>query len=322
VFTFPSHVSFIDKDIQILKKRFDVIPFRYKSLKNNFNLIRKIIKTDAVFSWFIDDWNAFLSVIFSKLFLRKSIMLVGGGDVANIPEINYGGALKSHRRRRIRWTLKLADNVLAVSYYTKSEAQKILPKKEISVIHHGFDSEFFLPNREKKDIVITIGSVNRSNLKRKGLETFVKAAKFLPEIPFIVIGSIADDSAEYLKKLKTNNVKLTGRVSDDELLRYMKDAKVYVQVSKHEGFGCSMAEAMLCECTVVATDEGAIPEVVGNIGHYVKYNDPKATADAISLALKNDKKGKESRKRIKEMFPLSKREERLLTCVENSLKMR
>ena len=319
LFTYPSPVSFIDKDLDIIKKNYEVIPYKYQNVKDIIGLVKGIIKSDAVFSWFIDDWNAFISVILAKLFFKRSIMLVGGGDVANIPEIGYGGALNKHRRRRIKLTMKLANKLIAVSNHTKSEAMKIHPREDICVVYHGFDSTMFAPSSEKNGSVITIGNVSRSNLNRKGIEAFVKAASYLPDTNFIVIGSFKDDSVDMLKDIKTDNVTLTGRVSDDDLLQYMSKANVYVQVSKHEGFGCSMAEAMLCECAVVVTKEGAIPEVVGDIGYYVNINSPQETAEAISLAICNEASNKQSRKRIVELFPLSKREERLIKCIEEAL---
>ena len=98
------------------------------------------------------------------------------------------------------------------------------------------------------------------------------------------------------------------------MLKYYQRAKVYVQVSAHEGFGCSLAEAMLCECVPVVTNKGAIPEVVGDTGFYVPYGDLKATAEAIKEALKSDR-GKEARERIKRMFPVEKREEKLVSLI-------
>ncbi len=122
-----------------------------------------------------------------------------------------------------------------------------------------------------------------------------------------------------LRKSGTPNVKYLGHVSDDELMGYFQRARVYVQVSAHEGFGISLAEAMLCECVPVVTRGGAIPEVVGDSGYYVPYNNPKATAEAIEKALKSDL-GPAARERISNKFPLKKREEMLVGLVSNLVK--
>ena len=166
--------------------------------------------------------------------------------------------------------------------------------------------------------MVTTGNVIKSNLTRKGLETFVKSARFLPEADFVLIGRHMDDSIDYLKAIATSNVKFTGYVSLDKLIDYYQRAKVYVQVSAHEAFGIALGEAMLCECVPVVTDRGALPEVVGDTGFYVPYGEPEATAEAISKAL-NCGKGKEAGERIKEMFPPEKRERELVMEIEELL---
>ena len=79
-----------------------------------------------------------------------------------------------------------------------------------------------------------------------------------------------------------------------------------------------IAESMLCECIPVITRRGAIPEVVGDTGVYVPYGDVNATIDAIGKALKSDK-GKAARKRIKDMFPIEKREKKLVEVIRKTV---
>ncbi len=99
----------------------------------------------------------------------------------------------------------------------------------------------------------------------------------------------------------------------------MQRAKVYVQVSAHEGFGCSLAEAMLCECVPVVTDRGAIPEVVGDTGFYVPFGDSKVAATKIKDAMMATKNGKRARERIVNLFPLQKRERDLVKEIDSLL---
>ena len=134
---------------------------------------------------------------------------------------------------------------------------------------------------------------------------------------FVLVGKVLDDSIEYLKKLASGNVEFVG---DEKLLDYYQKAKVYVQVSAHEGFGVALAEAMACECIPVVTNRGAIPEVVGDVGYYVPYGDPKATAEAVKKALESDQsKGKMARERIKKYFSIERREKELVGIVKQVL---
>lgn len=61
----------------------------------------------------------------------------------------------------------------------------------------------------------------------------------------------------------------------------------------------------------------AIPEVVGDTGYYVPYDNPKATAEAIKKALKSSK-GTRARERVKKYFSLGARERKLVTEIRYS----
>jgi glycosyltransferase involved in cell wall biosynthesis len=157
-----------------------------------------------------------------------------------------------------------------------------------------------------------VGAVNWSNLRKKGLENFVKVAKLLPEVRFVLVGRHDDSSIDYLKMIATKNVEFAGPVSFNKLLELYRRAGVYVQISYHESFGVALAEAMACECVPVVTDRAALPEVVGECGIYVHYGDINATAVAIKKAFEQKELGRCARKRIVNMFSLGKREEKLV----------
>ena len=96
---------------------------------------------------------------------------------------------------------------------------------------------------------------------------------------------------------------------------------MYVQVSAHEGFGCALAEAMLCGCVPVVTDRGAIPEVVGETGFYVKYDSPRETAARILEGTgSSELASRVARDRISRLFPLEKRREALVNAVHEALR--
>ena len=312
-------VSFVKKDFDILKKKYQVKPYCYNGrFRGIFDIPRiffGVLFSDVNFSWFAYT-QAYYAVFFSKILKKKSIVIVGGFDVAE--EETDTKSFSFRRIREIKFILNNADIILAVSNRLKEKALNYSDRKDIKVIYHGFDYDYFKPSSEKCKIVITIGYLVKDYILRKGLSTFVKSAKYLPDVNFYIIGKPLDDSIVYLKSIATENVKFTGWVSEEKLLYFMQKATVYVQVSDHEGFGCSLAEAMLCESIPVVTNRGAIPEVVGDTGLYVSYNDPKATANAINTALKSNN-GEQARNRIKNLFPLEKREKEILKIVEDSI---
>jgi glycosyltransferase involved in cell wall biosynthesis len=317
LFIYRNMTEFIRRDIELLKTDYEVVPLPFENKYDLPRLLFGVIRSKVNISRFALGYARF-AVIFSKLFRKKSIVIASGYDVATIPEFGYGIMLIPKRVKETKFALKHADVVTSESDSLRTDVNKYV-KRDVHVIYQGFDSEKFSPEGKKEDMVITVGGVKKENLKRKGLEYFVLAAKELPHIQFVVIGKFQDNSVDHLKSISTPNVKFTGYIDETELIDYYRKAKVYVQISAHEGFGCSLAEAMLCECVPVVTDKGAIPEVVGDCGFYVPYKDVKAATLAIKEAMIS-KKGKDARERIKNQFTTEKRKEGLSRIINDLVK--
>lgn len=80
-----------------------------------------------------------------------------------------------------------------------------------------------------------------------------------------------------------DDVVLLGRRND--IPELMSAADLFVLSSKYEGFGLVVAEAMACECLVVATDCGGVAEVLNNRDFLVEPSDSIALSNKIKYAL-------------------------------------
>ena len=320
-------VAFVLRDIEIIKKNFTTRVANFigirKTLKDTFKTVRIILKnlrkSDVAFIWFAD-FRALLTVIFAKILKKKSILVIGGYEVAYVPEISYGGTLNTFLKKKISWIIHHTDFVLSVSEASRKELQEYYSFDNSQLIYNGVETEKFNVDEEigKENIAITVGYINGSNLLRKGIEIFVKAAAYIPEVPFLVIGKYDEKTYNYLKTIASPNVVFTGFIPEVELIKFYQKAKVYVQVSAHEGFGISLAEAMLCECVPVVTKRGALPEVAGKAGFYVPFNNPEETAKAIKQAIESNK-GSTARNHIFENFSMKRREVALTKIIRDTL---
>ena len=314
VFIYYDFSSFVKQDYEILSKHFEVEKVNYRTPKDIFKMARAIFNSDLTYAWFASG-HSFIAVLLSILLRKKSVVIVGGYDVAFAPEINYGQyTLGWHKRKYADFVLKNADLVLAVSEFTKKEAIVRVTSQKIKLIYNAIDTDKFVPGSEKKNLVITVASGTKNVIKLKGIDTFAKAAEHIPGTRFLVLG-LSDKDREFLgAKCPSPNLELSGYMSQTDLIKYYQKAKVYCQLSYRESFGVALAEAMACGCVPVVTERAALPEVVGNTGIYVPYDDEKATAKGIEEALRSDK-GRKARERVESHFTGKRRETELVKAV-------
>lgn len=319
LFVRQQYSSFVNEDIKILQSAHDIRELHFRGLKDIIALWKGVKWCDVTFCWF-GKLHAFWAVFFSKLLGKKSAVIAGGDEVAYVPSIKYGMFNYWWKKWCPLFVFRYADLILPVSKFTQEETiknAKADPKK-IRMVYNGFSTDNFkrIETIKKEDLVITIGSVSKEGRIKKGLELFIKSASFLPEVKFILIGPDIDGSLEVLRKIAPNNVDILGGVYGEKLIEMYNKAKVYVQASVHESFGCSIAEAMLCECIPVVSRRAAIPEVVGDCGIYLDDLTPEVIAVKIKEALiLSDDFGRRARERTCNLFSIEKRSEKLCNAL-------
>ena len=221
----------------------------------------------------------------------------------------------------VKYILKRATRIISVSEFNKQELVKNLNITDSIMILNCADTATFKPSGKKEDIILTVGNINKETWIRKGISKFMTSAQYFgltcKASKFIVVGRISEDMKDKVGHIEkvTPNLTFTGYVSDEELLKHYQQAKVYCQLSRYESFGIAPAEAMLCECVPVVTDQTALPEVVGDTGFYVSYNSLSSINDAIHEALRSNK-GKQARERVLKLYNPELREKALVKVIK------
>jgi glycosyltransferase involved in cell wall biosynthesis len=306
-------------DLAVLRERYEVCEwFPRRRPINLLALARAVAQSDVVFGWRAS-WHTLLPLMLARSRKRPSLLVVGGYDTASMPEIAYGSQRGGSRRWIARAAMQSASTVLALSEFSRREAVANggVDPRRVCTVYLGIedcDCPALLP---KENVALTVGSVDRVNLQRKGLETFVRTAALLPEVPFVVVGQWRDRAIDELRAIASPNMQFTGWLTDNTLREHYVQARVYVQASRHAGFGLAVAEAMSFECVPVVTRAGALPEVVGTTGVYLNSSEPQAVADAVRRALTLDEqRGLRARARISLEFSLQRRREKLFELVD------
>jgi glycosyltransferase involved in cell wall biosynthesis len=188
-----------------------------------------------------------------------------------------------------------------------------VPRKSISVVYNGTDTGIFRPvERAIESDLIFVG---RTEDRKKGILDLLHAlARTDPRITLkIVDGRIPDDGLvpTAIGELGlAERVRLVRRMLDvEELVAEYSTARAAVVPSFFEGFGFPASEAMACARAVIASDGGALPEVVGtegDAGRIVRFGDVDALARAISEVASDAGRaaamGRAARRRIERAF--------------------
>ncbi len=222
-----------------------------------------------------------------------------------------------------------ADLIIANSHAGRDFAiSKGFPKKRITVIPNGIDTEKFRPDpKAGRDFKLEVGVPDKMKVvgmvgrldPMKGHETFLKAAaQFLEnrgDLRFVCVGN----GPESMKKDLVVLADSLGLASNLIWVEARNDMKavynsfdVFCSSSLFgEGFPNVVGEAMACGVPCVVTDVGDSGEVVGELGMVVAPDDPAGLAGGLQKMLVRVEYDKENisrhvRQRITDCFDVSR----------------
>ena len=94
------------------------------------------------------------------------------------------------------------------------------------------------------------------------------------------------EAAETARRLGVvDRVERAGYLDDAGLVQAYRDADVLALLSRYEGFGLPVAEAMACGTPVVCSHAASLPEVAGNAARLVAPDDVAGAAAALKAVL-------------------------------------
>ncbi len=323
LFTSFAPLPFVRIDEQILKERYEVNSTYGAWFAIAHHLVRSMFSVDLAFCWF-GTVSAALVVLIGRLLGKPVVIVVGGIDVARVPELGYGAFVNPWRARLGRFALRRADRVLIVDQSLASDiSTNVGPAlKNVRCLPTGYDIDFWRPAAtEKEEVVLTVAwCPDKTRIRLKGIDTFIRAAARVPAARFWVVGVFGPAARELETAGLPGNVRLFNPVPHAELLGYYQKATVYCQLSMREGLPNALCEAMLCGCIPVGTRRGGIPTAIGRTGFLVEYGDAGQTAAAIFKALgMGPAAARAARDRIADNVPLTRRRRDLYQLVDNLL---
>ena len=207
------------------------------------------------------------------------------------------------------WAVRRASRIFAVSERLRQFAigQGARPEK-VKTIPNGIDPDVFSPRDRSasrikhglpldRQIVLSAGAL----VERKGHHRVIEALRSMVTkesvVQLVIVGG-AGPEGQYERKLRDlvsnlgleSAVRFLGPISEETMAEVMSAADVVCLASTNEGWPNVVHEALACGIPVVATDVGAVPDMLGGgrFGLIVPVNDRSALEYALTEALRRD----------------------------------
>ncbi len=150
--------------------------------------------------------------------------------------------------------------------------------------------------------LLFVGRINAAKGQRELVHAYAAfRARFERPSRLVLVGRDDGEHDPFLQALRRDitalglepHVHLTGGIDDDALDRHYAAADLYVSLSRHEGFGVPLVEAMAHGVPVLALAGGAVPYTLAGAGRLLDDAAPAVVAAAL-LELARDPAAREA----------------------------
>lgn len=219
-------------------------------------------------------------------------------------ELRYRG--QKQKRYWMGWALRRANHVITVSEGLRELAIELgVAPSRATVIPNGINAEIFHPRdrepgrarygiRPDEQVILTAGDL----AELKGHHRVIHAVKVLAgegrAVRHFIVGGIGR-SGRFAGVLREqvereglhDRVRFVGGIPQEDLAELMSAVDVFCLASSTEGWPNVVNEALACGTPVVATDVGAVRQMITSteFGIVVPARDDQALTDALRSAL-------------------------------------
>jgi alpha-1,3-rhamnosyl/mannosyltransferase len=221
------------------------------------------------------------------------------------PEYLFPSKL-NHRLWQLKTWLALRQTARAMTV-TETSARDIetilrVPRSRIDVVTEGADPMFRVLHdpapataararfgaNAGDDLLVTLGGMNAHKNILALLQAMPAIAAARPNVRLAIVGDTSgkgfwDNVPELMEYVRAHppleqHVRFTGYLPDEDVVALLNGAAALVFPSLWEGFGLPAVEAMQCGVPVLASNAGALPEVVGDAGLFFDPRNPDEIA--------------------------------------------
>ncbi len=217
------------------------------------------------------------------LSVAKDLLILYAARVSRVPSlIHYRMGRIPNVVTRGGWEWKLmragmliADRVVVLDRASENCLRKAVPQANVVWLPNLVAIQEIDRVREQVQTVMQADETVRilyvgQVLPTKGIRELVSACKIVKNnrsLNLEIVGPVAEGFQEELRSQAGTDdnsrwLKFYGSVEHDDAIRYLVASDIFVLPSYTEGFPNVVLEAMACQCPIVATTVGAIPEML------------------------------------------------------------
>lgn len=209
----------------------------------------------------------------------------------------YGPVHRAIVKGGYRLSASKASHIATDSEATRNDVRRLLgiPDDRVTTIYCGLDHRVFRPDHQSGEheyLAATYGitqpyvmTMSASNWRTKNLAgalTAIEGAKdrYPGHFQTVIAGSSIGLEQSGMRDQLRDAV-VTGPVPASDLPKLYRNAAVFVTLSKYEGFGYPLAEAMACGTACVTSTGGSLPEIAADAAVCCPDGNYDAAANAI-----------------------------------------
>lgn len=222
---------------------------------------------------------------FEPSFLNKAKKNIA---YVHFPEIHFDYARGSTKRKLYLWLFKhwveqgidKLDMVFCNSNYTREALLTLWSShgvKDPIVVYPPVNLDKFwcdTPLVERKKRVVYVARF----IPVKRHEILKRLAADLPQFEFVSVGGLIDAEKDWFERFSQNlpaNYTLKTNLPGPELLKLLRDSRIYVHLMEGEHFGIAPVEGLASGCVTLVHDSGGMKEFIPPEYRWDNYEDLK-----------------------------------------------
>lgn len=232
-------------------------------IKFIYLLFRYVVRSKIVHLHVASNASYFRKSIFfyiAKLFNCKVIFHIHGGEF-----LKFYKSSNLLVRKNISFILNHADVIVVLSYnWRKYLMDNMTDNKVIYVLPNPVNTRIYKKSSLDSQNILFLGRLGEGKGTYDILRTVSKVVELNPNVKYLFAGDgeLKTVANKITENKMNQNVKLLGWVTGEQKYELLSSGYMLLLPSYYESFGISIIEAMASGLPIIASNVGAIPEII------------------------------------------------------------